>query len=144
MSEPAGVFRTRVEWIDTDAAGIYHHSTVTRFVEAAEATLMTAHGLTDYFPVAPRVRYEAVYEAPLFFGQPVTAVVALTRLGTASMTFTFEVWGEEFGGRPRTRAATGSYTTVHIDRGHQDGARSVPWPADWVGALSSPVPGPAA
>jgi len=29
----------RVEWQDTDAAGHYHHSTVIRWVEAAEAVL---------------------------------------------------------------------------------------------------------
>lgn len=133
---PVGVFRTRVEWIDTDAAGIYHNSSVTRFVEAAEARLMSERGLEDYFPVAPRVRYEADFLAPLYFGQDVTATVELARLGTSSMTFTFEVWGEEFHGRPRLRAAHGSYVTVHIDRHHDGAARSVPWPAEWVAALT--------
>ena len=34
----AGIeFRTRVEWIDTDAAGIYHNGSVLRYVESAEA-----------------------------------------------------------------------------------------------------------
>lgn len=55
---PRAVLHSRVEWIDTDAAGIYHNSTVTRFVEAAEAALMRERGLHGYFPVAPRVRFE--------------------------------------------------------------------------------------
>ncbi|WP_447645311.1 hypothetical protein [Nocardioides zeae] len=42
-----------MEWIDTDAAGIYHNSTVVRWVEAAEAALMRARGLSGYFPAAP-------------------------------------------------------------------------------------------
>ena len=129
-----------MEWIDTDAAGIYHNSTVTRFVEAAEATLMRERGLDAYFPVAPRVRFEVDFEAPLVFGQEVTTVVELVRLGTASMRFEFEVWGEEHDGRARMRAARGAYVTVHIGEtqaggGHRDGASSVPWPAEWVTAL---------
>jgi acyl-CoA thioester hydrolase len=131
---------TRVEWIDTDAAGIYHNSTVMRFVEAAEATLMRERGLDGYFPVAPRVRFEVDFEAPLFFGQEATTTVELAHLGTSSMRFEFEVWGEEHDGRPRQRVAAGSYVTVHVgsNRGgaaHAGGARSVPWPADWAAAL---------
>ena len=37
--------RRRVEWMDTDAAGIYHWSTVIRFAEAAEMELHTALGI---------------------------------------------------------------------------------------------------
>ncbi|MFJ5214336.1 acyl-CoA thioesterase [Streptomyces sp. NPDC088354] len=136
---PSGVHRTRVEWIDTDAGGIYHNSAVIRFVEAAEATLMDEVGLHHYFPVAPRVHYEVDFEAPLFFGQGVCTVVELTRIGTASMTFTFEVWGEEFRGLPRRRAAHGRYVTAHSDRNHRTGARSTPWPEEWIAALRGPL-----
>lgn len=132
-----GVFHSQVEWIDTDAAGIYHNSTVLRFVEAAEARLMAGHGLHDYFLAAPRVRYEVDFERPLFFGQQVTTVVELSHLGTASMTFGFEVWGEEFRGRPRGRAAHGRYVTVHVDRDHGEGARSAPWPGAWIRKLTA-------
>lgn len=141
-SNPVGIFRTRVEWIDTDAAGIYHNSVVTRFVEAAEATLMAERGLNEYFPVAPRVRYQVQFEAPLFFGQDVTTMVELVRLGTSSMTFDFEVWGEKFGDRTRRRAAHGSYVTVHIDRGHEDQATGTAWPDDWVNSLGGRRSGP--
>ncbi|GAA4557499.1 acyl-CoA thioesterase [Planotetraspora kaengkrachanensis] len=129
-----GVHHTRVEWVDTDAAGIYHNTAVVRFVESAEAALMRERGLHDYFQKAPRVRYEVEFDAPLRFGQQVTAVVELIRLGASSMTFSFEVWGEEFEGRPRTLAAHGSYVTVHVaDRGH----RSSRWPDSWRAALTA-------
>ena len=124
--------RPRIEWIDTDASGIYHNSTVTRFVEAAEARLMAERGLDGYFPASPRVRYEADFEAPLFFGQEVTTTVSLAELGTSSMTFVFEVWGEAFEGAPRERAARGRYVTVHLDRSGPGRPRSAPWPAAWV------------
>ena len=123
-----------IEWIDTDAAGIYHNSTVTRFVEAAEARMMAGPHLDEYFHSAPRVRYSVEFEAPLFFGQEATTVLTLERLGTSSMTFAFEVWGKAFNGGPRRRAAHGTYVTVHIDRGrpHAEGARSSPWPEELV------------
>ncbi len=127
--------RSRIEWVDTDAAGIYHNSTVIRLVEAVEAALVRERGMEGYFPVAPRVRYEADFEAPLFFGQEVTTTVSVTELGTSSMTFGFEVWGEAFEGAPRVRAARGRYVTVHLDRTATP-PRSTPWPAEWVARLT--------
>ncbi|WP_406316624.1 acyl-CoA thioesterase [Streptosporangium sp. NBC_01639] len=124
--------RVRVEWIDTDAAGIYHNTAVVRFVEAAEAALMRERGLDGYFSSAPRVRYELDFESPLRFGQEATAVVEVVRIGTTSMTFAFELWGEPFDGRPRTRAAHGRFVTVHID---PHTGRSAPWPQPWLTAL---------
>ena len=136
---PTGVFRTRVEWVDTDASGIYHNSTVARFVEAAEAALMRERGLPDYFPSAPRVRYEADFLAPLRFGQEATATVQLTGVGTSSMTWEFEVWGEPYDGQPRTLAARGRYVTVHIGAAPPGEAirGSTPWPAAWLEALGA-------
>lgn len=141
-ANPVGVHRSRIEWIDTDAAGIYHNSTVVRFVEAAEAALMGKLGLHGYFPVAPRVHYEVDFESPLFFGQDVRTVVELVGIGTTSMTFAFEVRGEEFRGRPGCRAARGCYVTAHIDRDHSEGAGSSPWPQEWVAVLSRAVRSP--
>jgi acyl-CoA thioester hydrolase len=135
---PAAIeLRSRVEWIDTDAAGIYHNSTVLRYVEAAEAELMRRSGITGYFPVAPRVRFEVDFEAPLFFGQEVTVALAVARVGNSSLTFDFDVWGEEFEGAARVRAATGSYVTVHVPDGRGQAVRSAPWPGAWVERLTS-------
>ena len=128
--------RSRIEWIDTDAAGIYHNSTVTRLVEAAEAALARERGMSGYFPVAPRVRYEADFEAPLFFGQEVTTTVWVTELGRSSMSFAFEVWGEAFEGADRVRAARGRYVTVHVDRTGPGRPTSAPWPTAWVEGLT--------
>jgi acyl-CoA thioester hydrolase len=133
----SATLRSRIEWVDTDAAGIYHNSTVTRLVESAEAALVRERGLDGYFPVAPRVRFEADFEAPLYFGQEVTTTVAVAALGTSSMTFEFEVWGEPFDGTPRVRAARGRYVTVHLERGGPGPARSTPWPAEWVQRLTA-------
>lgn len=135
-AQPSVELRTRVEWMDTDAAGIYHNSSVMRFVESAEAELMRQRGLDGYFAVAPRVRFEVDFSAPLVFGQEVTVVLRVARMGRSSLTFAFEVWGEEHEGSPRRMAASGSYVTVHVQGTHADGARSAPWPADWVQKLT--------
>jgi acyl-CoA thioester hydrolase len=133
MSGPFGVHRARVEWIDTDAAGIYHNTTVVRFAEAAEAELMRAYDIPGYFPVAPRVRYEVEFEASIRFGEEVETRVELIRLGRSSMTFGFEVWRNSADGKPNCRAARGSYVTVHVPDNATGG--SAPWPAAWRSAL---------
>lgn len=134
-SSAAVQIRTRVEWVDTDAAGIYHNGSVIRFVESAEAELMRQRGIDGYFPISPRVRFEADFEAPLFFGQEVTVDLRITRLGRTSLTFEFDVWGEEFEGRARLLAARGLYVTVHVTGQHGTDGSSAPWPTDWVTRL---------
>ena len=132
MSAPTGTYRGRVEWIDTDAAGIYHNTAVARYAEAAEAELMRRLGLPGYFPAAPRVRYEVSFEAPLRFGDELVATVRVARIGRTSMTFDFELWRDGDGPAP-VRAAHGRYVTVHLGGPE---AQPAPWPADWLAALA--------
>jgi acyl-CoA thioester hydrolase len=119
--------------MDTDAAGQHHNTSITRFVEAAEAAMMREHGVAEYFGASPRVRYEVDFTAQLWFGQEVTATLVLERIGTSSMTFRFEVWGEEDEKSPRSLAARGRFVTVHVPRGSRQSAE---WPQDWRRRLS--------
>ena len=49
LSDPARVLlQRRIEWMDTDAAGIYHWTTAFRLAEAAEAVLHTALGIAGF------------------------------------------------------------------------------------------------
>lgn len=122
---PEVVYRSRVDWMDTDASGHYHNTAVVRFIEGAEAALMRDRGVQGYFGVSPRVRYEVDFHSPLWFGQEVTAILVLERIGTSSMTFRFEVWGEKL-------AASGRYVTVYVP---EPGLGSAPWPPEWITAL---------
>lgn len=126
------VHRSRVEWMDTDASGHYHNTAIVRFVEAAEAALIRQRGITGYFGTAPRVRYEVDFSSPLWFEQEVTTTLVLEHIGSASMTFRFEVWGEETDQLPRLLAASGRYVTVHVP-GHE--RTSAPWPTEWLAAF---------
>lgn len=81
----------RVEWPDTDAAGHYHHSTVIRWVEAAEAVLYDRLGITKLFGQIPRVRYEVDYRDRLWFGDLVDISFGVAELGRTSVRYAFEV-----------------------------------------------------
>jgi acyl-CoA thioester hydrolase len=137
------VWHGRVEWMDTDASGHYHNTSIIRFVEAAEAKLMRERGLPDYFGSAPRVHFEVDFPAPLWFDQEVTAMLVLERIGTSSLTYRFEVWGEADETNSRSLAARGRYVTVYVPKdkgseGGQAGRQSEPWPEDWRRRLISP------
>ncbi|BCW68630.1 hypothetical protein NicSoilB4_33930 [Arthrobacter sp. NicSoilB4] len=123
-----------IEWVDTDAAGHQHNSAVLRFVEACEAKLFRDMDLPGYFPSAPRVRHELNYRAKLYFGQRVTTTVVVEKIGRTSLTFSFEVWGEEFRGEPRVLAAHGSFVTAHVAQG---AAAASPWPADLAAKVTA-------
>lgn len=116
--QPASVVVQRwVEWPDTDAAGHYHHSTVVRWAEAAEATLHDRLDLLSLFGVVPRVRYEVDYLARLWFRDLVDIEFYVADVGRTSVRYEFEVRrGDEV-------AARGAMIAVH-----SDAAGTTPWP----------------
>ncbi|MFG2640329.1 acyl-CoA thioesterase [Streptomyces sp. NPDC048370] len=105
---PSVVVERRVEWPDTDAAGHYHHSTVVRWVEAAEAVLLRRLGLAHLFGSTPRVHFEADYRARLWFGETVRTELKVVKVGTSSLHYAFAVRGE--GEEP---AALGRMVIAH-------------------------------
>ncbi|MFI1760794.1 acyl-CoA thioesterase [Streptomyces sp. NPDC020800] len=119
---PSIVIERRVEWPDTDAAGHYHHSTVVRWVEAAEAALLRRLGLVRLFGSTPRVHFEADYRARLWFGDLVRIELGVTRVGTASLHYAFTVRG-----KGDEEAATGRMVIAH-SAARAPGA--TPWPAE--------------
>lgn len=128
----------RVEWVDTDASGHHHNGIVMRLVEAAEAELMASAGiLSDYFWSAPRVRQDINFSGLLHFGQQVSATIVLEKLGRSSITFSFEVWGQDWEEKPRQLAASGKVVAAHVPRGAE---RSRPWPEAVVRALTPRTP----
>ncbi|WKN60837.1 acyl-CoA thioesterase [Rhodococcus opacus] len=114
-----------VEWSDTGAAGHHHNSSVMRWVEACEVGVYRQLGLLAHFPNMPRVQQVVNYTAKLWFGQQVTTAIRLYAVGRTSITFEFEVYGEEFDGGGRTRAAHGTFTSVHVA---PSATSATPWP----------------
>ena len=97
-----------VDWQDTDASGHYHHSTVIRWVEAAEAALYEHCGLPVLFGVTPRVHYEVDYLGRLWFRDRVTVTLEVVEVGTSSLRFSFAVI------RGSEQVVTGSMTVVNV------------------------------
>ena len=115
----AVLVQRRVEWPDTDAAGHYHHSTVVRWVEAAEAVLYERLAISELFGRIPRVRYEVEYTARLWFGDVVDIAFGVGELGRTSITYAFEVR------RGSEVAAAGRMVAVSSDPVEGD---TEPWP----------------
>ena len=121
LPDPARVvIRRRIEWIDTDAAGIYHWTTAFRFVEAAEAAMHTALGIADdTFGATPRVAVSATFTRSLRFNDLAELELAVESIGRSSLVYR---WTVATAGEP---AAEGSLTIAFIDRST---GRAVPWP----------------
>lgn len=80
----------RVELQDTDMTGHYHHSTVIRWVEAAERTLLEHLGLHT-LPTMPRVRYQADYRRRVWPYETAVLHLKVARVGTTSLRYHFDV-----------------------------------------------------
>src|SRR3954467_1472770 len=141
LPDPARVvLRRRIEWMDTDAAGIYHWTTVFRLAESAEAALPTALGIADFtFGATPRVKVEATFARSLRFNDPVDVELAATALRRTSAEYRRaarrRTWVESrvAGRLDGATAAEGSVKTVLIDRAT---GRAVAWPDDVRAKLS--------
>ncbi|MEA2255622.1 MAG: acyl-CoA thioester hydrolase [Solirubrobacteraceae bacterium] len=123
LPDPARVtLRRRVEWIDTDAAGIYHWTTAFRFAEAAEAAMHTALGIADRtFGAMPRVAVDVRFTRPLRFNEAVDVELAVQAMGRSSVRYRLAIGGDA------GPAVDGSLTVCLIDR---ETGRATPWPDD--------------
>jgi YbgC/YbaW family acyl-CoA thioester hydrolase len=92
------VFRTnrRIEFGDTDMAGIVHFSNFFRFMEAAECAFLRERGLSvkmkwDGDEISfPRVSASCDYVVPARFEDVLEVAVSIERIGSKSVTYAFE------------------------------------------------------
>lgn len=130
MSSSSISLQRRVQWLDTDAGGIWHHSLAYRWAEEAEAELHRRLGIIDEtFGATPRVRTEFEFAAPVRFGDVVDITFTVAALGSTSMTYEIDF---ESGSTP---VAWGRIVVVFIDRA--SGEKRI-WPESLRRAL---VPG---
>lgn len=114
------VLQRRIEWIDTDAAGIFHYTTVFRLAEWAEAVLHDRLGIrTLTFGSTPRVKVAAEFRRSLRFWDLVEVELTVASVGRASLqqSFVIRVDGDV--------AVDGEVTMVLVDR---ETGRARPWP----------------
>jgi YbgC/YbaW family acyl-CoA thioester hydrolase len=122
LPDPASVvIRRRIEWIDTDAAGIYHWTTVFRLAEAAEAAMLTALGIEGTFGSAPRVAVSVDFKRSLRFNDPVELELAVESVGRSSLVYRLTLTSDA------GVAADGTLTVCFIDQATR---KPAPWPQD--------------
>jgi YbgC/YbaW family acyl-CoA thioester hydrolase len=89
--------RRKVEFSDTDMAGIVHFSRLIVFMENAEHAFFEALGASvsmEYEGIHigwPRVAVEAQFKAPARFNEYVDIHVRVLKKGTKSMTYGFSI-----------------------------------------------------
>lgn len=114
--------RRRVDWMDTDAAGIYHWTTALRMAEAAEAALHTALGISDRtFGRTPRLRVGCDFRTPARFNELLDIELEVTEIGRTSLTQRFRLL------RRDVVIAEGLVTICFCE---PIGGRPTPWPDD--------------
>jgi YbgC/YbaW family acyl-CoA thioester hydrolase len=95
MAEPFHTTR-RIEFADTDMAGIVHFANFFRFMEAAEVEFLRARGLSVALAWEgdtlgfPRVSASCDYLKPAKFEDVLNVSVRVARLGSKSVTYAFE------------------------------------------------------
>jgi acyl-CoA thioester hydrolase len=135
---PTG-FRTtrRMEFADTDMAGIVHFSRYAVFMETAEHEFLRSIGTDIHYEKDgdtiswPRVAVSCDYLRPSYYGEELEIAVAVTRRGGKSVTygFTFQRDGEE--------VARGSITAVCCVCNAGEPLRSIPIPEDIAARLDA-------
>ncbi len=103
----------RVEFADTDMAGIIHFANYYRYMEEAEHTFFRSLDLSvmqsqpDGSVIGwPRVSASCSFEAPAYFEDELQVRLQIDRIGAKSLNFVIEFW------RGETRLAHGRLKTV--------------------------------
>lgn len=105
-------YTRKVQFADTDMAGVVHFSTILRYVEEAEHEALIQVGVDPISKEGgfPKVRVECDYRRPLRFGDEASIEMNLLELGKSSLSWSFEI---TMNG---AQAAEGKVVTAHVNR----------------------------
>ena len=133
--KPRFITSRRVEFVDTDMAGIVHFTNFFRYMEQAEAEFFRSqgHSLASTKNGSgtgwPRVAASASFKAPAYHNDVLDVRIFVRRRGFKSLTLQFEFR------RGETLVATGQIKTAYC--------RFRAGPADSIARDSSPIRRPA-
>jgi YbgC/YbaW family acyl-CoA thioester hydrolase len=111
----------KIEFSETDMAGLVHFSNYFRYMETAERDFFEAAGLgfNQYGagPLRgwPRTRAECKFSAPLHFGDTIEIHLAVSAVKDRSLEYRFRIFRLNDDGT-RTQAGKGHMTTIHAER----------------------------
>ena len=128
----------RVEFRDTDMAGIVHFSVFFAYMEETEHEFLRSLGMGVIYEVDgqtiswPRVRAECNYRNAIRFEEEIDIEIRVQRIGTKSVTYAFQF------SRDGAPVADGITTVVCCNYDHQLAAKpeSVPIPQAVIEKLS--------
>ena len=131
MSTPFKTSR-RVEFCETDAAGLVHFSAFFQYMEQAEHALLRHCGLSVMLEDSggrliswPRVNAECDFSGAARFEDVLEVNATISRLGDRSVIYSFEFDLAD------QRIAKGAITTVCCQIKHNEAPRSIMIP-DWI------------
>ena len=142
---PAEPFRTqrRVEFSDTDMAGIVHFSVFFRYMEAAEHAFLRSLGFSIFDPIAPdepdtrisfpRVSAKCDYKSPARCEDELDIEVAVNKIGQSSIAYGFRVLRDE------ELLAVGEMTSVCCRLRHRQKPEPIPLPAEILTKLAQHI-----
>ena len=113
MDNPVYRQAGEVAFGDTDASGWMHFPNIFRYVEAAEHAFLRSRGIVVFDRAGggwPRAKVSCDYKRPLQCGDRIEVRLAISRVGTSSVAWDFEV-----ANAAGETAAFGSMTTVRVD-----------------------------
>lgn len=113
MEAPLHRYACEVAFADTDASGWMHFPNIFRYVEAAEHEFLRSRGVLVYDRAQggwPRVRVSCDFKRPLLTGDRIEVQLSISRIGSSSITWDFEVLNAA-----GETASFGSLTTVRVD-----------------------------
>jgi acyl-CoA thioester hydrolase len=122
----------RVEFSDTDMAGIMHYSNFFRFMETAEHAFYRSLGFSVIDPNRdprvgwPRVHAECDYRKPLRFEDMVEIHLLVTEKKSKALTFQFRF--RKLNGEAAEEVARGALTVVCVSHGPDGTMKAVPIP----------------
>ena len=118
----------RVEFGDTDMAGILHFAMFFRYMEAAETDFLLSRGLSviwhkdDVWYSFPRVSAACDYARPARFGETIAITVTVEKVGRSSVTYRFDFT------RGADSLAVGRITTVFVCKSAAQAMKSLQIP----------------
>ena len=122
----------RVEFSDTDMAGIMHFSNFFRFMEVTETAFMRSLGLSVVLSncgldvCLPRVHAECDYTLPLRFEDEVQIRLLVEKKATRTVTYQFRF--VKLNASPPQEVARGRLVAVCAARQPDGGIKAVPLP----------------
>lgn len=130
-------YQRKIQWVDTDKAGIIHFSNYFRYMEETETAFVeslpgsTRHWFHDH--MCPRVSASCDFKKAVTFGDVLDIYLTIARVGRTSITYEFSFQHEGF------EVAAGKVALVFVNVGEDGAFRSVPVPDGLLAALQAKV-----